>query len=481
MFYIGGGELMTRQAKVVILGAGTAGMTALKEVQRYTDDVLLINAGPYGTTCARVGCMPSKALLEVAHAYGRRDWLAASGIRGTDTLEADLASVMAHVRKLRDGFVAGPISTAEALGERSIHGQPRFLDATTLEVNGERIKAEAVIIATGTRPNLPEAWRSFGDRVVTSDEVFELKSPGRRVGVVGLGPMGVELGQAFAQLGCEVHAFTRGESVAGLHDPDVNQSLIDVLEGQMSVNTGADVTLRKGSYGVVMQGGGQEVEVDWVLASLGRRPNVEGLGLENLGVALDKRGVPAFDAKTLRIGELPVFIAGDVDGLRPLLHEAADAGRIAAYHALHPNAECLARRTPQGIVFTEPGAGYAGLIGAKLPSSGVVTGSVDFTRQGRAVTAGRNAGRLTLYADERDGRLLGAEMVAPDAEHLLHLLAWSIQQQLNVDQLLEMPFYHPTVEEGLRSALQGVRRELGKRRTQPDLPLCHEPANAALC
>lgn len=476
---------MTRRVKVVILGAGTAGMTALKEAQRYTDDVLLINAGPYGTTCARVGCMPSKALLEVAHAYGRRDWLATSGIRGTDTLEADLASVMAHVRKLRDGFVTGPIGTAEALGERSIHGQPRFLDATTLEVNGERIKAEAVIIATGTRPHVPEAWRSLGDRVVTSDEVFELESPGRRVGVVGLGPIGVELGQAFAQLDCEVHAFTRGKSVAGLHDPDVNQSLIDVLERQMSVTTGADVTLRENRHGVVMQGGSREVEVDWVLASLGRRPNVEGLGLENLcgdstGVALDKRGVPAFDAATLQIGELPVFIAGDVDGLRPLMHEAADAGRLAAYHALHPHAECLARRTPQGIVFTQPGAGYAGLTGAKLPSSGVVTGSVDFTRQGRALTAGRNAGRLTLYADERNGRLLGAEMVAPDAEHLLHLMAWSIQQQLSVDQLLEMPFYHPTVEEGLRSALQGVRRELGKRRTQPDLPLCHAPANAEL-
>lgn len=471
---------MTRQAKLVILGAGTAGLTALKEAQRYTDDVLLINAGPYGTTCARVGCMPSKALLEVAHAYGRRDWLAASGMQGGDTLRMDLPAVMAHVRTLRDRFVAGPIGTADSLGERNIHGQPRFIDSTTLEVNGERIRAEAVIIATGTRPNLPEAWRALGDRVVTSDEVFELQSPGRRVGVVGLGPIGVELGQAFAQLGCEVHGFTRGPSVAGLSDPEVNASLLEVLRRQMRVTTEAEVTLHLSDAGVVMQGGGQEVEVDWVLASLGRRPNVEGLGLENLGVELDKRGVPTFDPTTLRLGDLPVFIAGDVDGLRPLLHEAADAGRIAAYHALHPDAECLARRTPQGIVFTEPGAGHAGLTRAELPESGVVTGSADFTRQARALMAGRNAGRLQLYADEGDGRLLGAEMVAPDAEHLLHLLAWSIQQNLNVDQLLEMPFYHPTVEEGVRGALQAVRHELGKRRTQPDLPLCHEPADWAL-
>nr|WP_298413733.1 dihydrolipoyl dehydrogenase [uncultured Halomonas sp.] len=471
---------MTRQVKLVILGAGTAGLTALSEARRYTDDVLLINAGPYGTTCARVGCMPSKALLEVAHAYGRRDWLAASGIRGTDTLEADLVTIMAHVRKLRDRFIAGPIDTAESLGERSIHGQPRFLDPTTLEVNGERIQAEMVIIATGTRPVVPETWQALGDRIVTSDDVFELQAPGRRLGVVGLGPIGVELGQAFAQLGCEVHAFTRGSSVAGLSDPEVNASLLEVLKGQMSVTTGADVTLRQGDEGVLMQGGGQKVEVDWVLASLGRQPNVEGLGLENLGVELDKRGVPLFDASTLRIADLPIYITGDVNGLRPLMHEAADEGRIAAYHALHPDAECHRRRTPQGIVFTEPGAGYAGLTGADLPKNGVVSGSVDFSRQGRALMAGRNAGILQVYADERDGRLLGTEMVAPDAEHLLHLLAWSIQQELTVEQLLEMPFYHPVVEEGLRSALQAVRRELGKRRAQPDLPLCHEPADCAL-
>ncbi|MFD2189386.1 dihydrolipoyl dehydrogenase [Pistricoccus aurantiacus] len=471
---------MTRQAKLVVLGAGTAGLTALSEARRYTDDVLLINAGPYGTTCARVGCMPSKALLEVAHAYGRRDWLAESGIGGTQALEADLAAVMVHVRKLRDRFVAGPIDTAESLGERNIHGQPRFLDPTTLEVNGERIQAEKVIIATGTRPNLPEAWRALGDRVVTSDGVFELKAPGKRLGVVGLGPIGVELGQAFAQLGCEVHGFTRGSSLAGLSDPDVNASLIEVLERQMTVITDADVTLDQGDTGVLMQGGGREVEVDWVLASLGRRPNIEGLGLENLDVELDERGVPVFDASTLRIADLPIYITGDVSGLRPLMHEAADEGRIAAYHALHPDAECLRRRTPQAIVFTEPGAGHAGLTGAKLPQSGVVTGSADFSRQGRALMAGRNAGRLQLYADERDGRLLGAELVAPDAEHLLHLLAWSIQQEMTVDQILQMPFYHPTVEEGLRSALQAVRRELGKRRTQPDLPLCHEPAAWAL-
>ncbi|MGV8941781.1 MAG: dihydrolipoyl dehydrogenase [Lysobacter sp.] len=471
---------MTRRVRIAILGAGTAGLTALKEAQRYTDDVLLINHGPYGTTCARVGCMPSKALIEVAHAYARNEWLGKLGIGGTAALETNLPAIMAHVRELRDRFTAGAIRLAEDLGDRSIHGKPRFLDAHTLEVNGERIQAEAVVIATGTRPIVPEAWRKVGDRLVTSDDVFEMVSPGRRVGVVGLGPIGVELAQAFAQLGCEVHAFTAGTSIAALSDPQVNASLLQALGKQMSITTGATVSVRPGEACVVLDDGSNPVDVDWVLASIGRQPNIEGLGLDSLGVELDKRGMPVFDPATLRVGDLPIFIAGDVNGQRPLLHEAADEGRIAAYHALHPEADCLTRRAPLGIVFSEPGAGRAGLSFSELPATGVIVGASDYTRQARAVMAGRNAGLLHVYVDAATGRILGAEAVAPDAEHLLHLLAWSIQQKMTVDMMLQMPFYHPVVEEGLRTALQAARRELSKRREQPDLPLCRGAIDWAL-
>ncbi len=471
---------MTRRARLVILGAGTAGLTALKEARRHTEDVLLINEGPYGTTCARVGCMPSKSLLEVAHAYARRDWLASTGIGGTAGLEVDLAAVMAHVRGLRDRFVAGPIQLAESLGERSIRGRPRFLDPQTLEVDGERIHADAVIIATGTHPIVPEDWRALGERLVTSDGVFELVSPGRRVGVVGLGPVGAELGQAFAQLGCEVHAFTQQSTVAALTDPAVNTSLLEVLRRQMSVSTQTTVKARPESAGVVLDDGTNPVVVDWVLASLGRRPNLDGLGLDTLGVPLDERGMPGFDPLTLRVGNLPVYIAGDVNEQRPLLHEAVDDGRIAAHHALQPDAECLARRVPLGIVFTEPGAGRVGLSHRELPDSGIVTGAADFSRQGRAVAAGRNAGLLHLYVSTADSRVVGAELVTPDAEHLLHLLAWAIQQNMTVTQMLQMPFYHPTLEEGLRSALQSARSALHERSPQPDQPLCRESVDWAL-
>ncbi|MBV2235658.1 MAG: dihydrolipoyl dehydrogenase [Sterolibacterium sp.] len=474
---------MLRKTRLVIIGAGSAGLSALKEAQRTlgNDELLLINDGPYGTTCARVGCMPSKALLGPAHAYGRRRYLAAVGIQGTQQLAVDLPALLRHVRGLRDRFSAGSIELAHALGERNLQGRPRFLNAHALELNGERIEFEAAIIATGSRPLVPAPWQALGQRVLTSDDFFEQENLGRRVAVVGLGAIGVELGQALAQLGLEVIGLTRAATVAGLHDQDVSDSLVAALRQDMQVLTDVDVDLQAlGERAVRVQAGEQQFEVDWVLASLGRRPNLEDLGLENLGVRLDARGMPAFHPQTLQLGELPIFIAGDVNGFRPLLHEAADEGRIAAYHALQTDSRCLGRRVPLGIVFTEPNAAQVGAHPAELRKMDVVSGEADFSRQGRALMEGRNAGRLRVYARAQDGRLLGAQIVAPDGEHLAHLLAWAIQQGLTVDEVLQLPVYHPVVEEGLRSALQALRRVLGQQRQLPDLPLCSEPAAWAL-
>ncbi|MCK9516461.1 MAG: dihydrolipoyl dehydrogenase [Ottowia sp.] len=474
---------MTHKTTLAIIGAGSAGLTALKEAQRVTDDIILINHGPYGTTCARVGCMPSKALIAPAQALQRRSFMARAGVRGTDALSVDLPAVLRHVRALRDRFVQGPIELAESLGARSFSGRARFVDANTLEVGAERITAERTIIATGSRPIVPDAWKTLGPRVLTSDDVFEQEDLGPRVAVVGLGAVGTELGQALALLGLQVTGLTQGETVAGLTDPAVSNALLEALRKDMRIVTGVQAELEPlGETAVRVRAGGEVHDVDWVLASLGRRPNLEGLGLEQLGVALDARGMPAFDRQTLRLDGLPIYIAGDASGIRPILHEAADEGRIAAYHALHPDTECLARRARMGVVFTEPGAAVVGRSLRDLQATGTdfVAGEADFSRQSRALMEGRNAGLLRVYLDSPDGRILGAEIAAPAAEHLAHLLAWAIQAGMTVDDVLQLPFYHPVVEEGLRSALQAARRALGKRRVTPDLPLCGEPAAWAL-
>ena len=469
---------MTDTCKLAIIGAGTAGLAALKHAQRLTDDIMLIDHGPLGTTCARVGCMPSKALLAPAHAMEFVRSLGNAGIRGSDGLSADLPAVLAHVRGLRDRFIRGPIELVEELGERSLTGTARFIDAHTLQVGERRIKAQRIIIATGSHPLVPGPWRALGKRVITSDELFEQADLGHRVAVIGLGAIGAELGQGLALLGLEVHGYSQSVRIAGLSDPKVNESLLEILRKSMSVTTGVEVSLEAaGDHAVNVIAGDERREVDWVLAAIGRRPNLDGLGLEKLGVTLDRHGMPPFNPGTLQIGDLPIYIAGDVNRVRPLLHEAADEGRIAAHHALAPDAVRVRRRTAMGIVFTEPNAATVGQRREDLQHADVVIGSASFSRQGRALVMGRNAGQLHLYVQRDNAQLLGAELVAPDGGHLAHLLAWAIQQQLKVDDLLQMPFYHPVVEEGLRSALHDARKQLPQPRSPVDLPLC-EPAVA---
>jgi dihydrolipoamide dehydrogenase len=205
---------------------------------------------------------------------------------------------------------------------------------------------------------------------------------------------------------------------------------------------------------------GGSVTVEKVIAAVGRRPNVDGLGLETLGVPLDEEGMPEVEPMTMRIGTTPVLLAGDANGDKPLLHEAADEGHIAGLNATSKGPIHLPRRTPLSLVFCDPEVASVGQSAKDLDPETTLIGEVSFARQGRARILQANRGLLRIYAARRDGRLLGAEMAIPAAEHMVHLLALAIGQELTVHDLLRMPFYHPTLEEGLRTALRTIAREL---------------------
>lgn len=178
---------------------------------------------------------------------------------------------------------------------------------------------------------------------------------------------------------------------------------------------------------------------------------------------LDARGIPVHDRNTAQVADCPIFIAGDVSEDRPLLHEAADEGRIAGGNAgRFPDVRVRPRRTPLAVVFSEPQIAMAGASHAELSAAGIAfeIGRVSFEDQGRSRVMGRNLGALHVYGEVGTGRFLGAEMLGPAAEHIGHLLAWSVQRGDTVQQMLDSPFYHPVVEEGLRTALRGLQRAL---------------------
>lgn len=189
-------------------------------------------------------------------------------------------------------------------------------------------------------------------------------------------------------------------------------------------------------------------------------PNLCDLGLDGIGVRFNARGVPDYDLNTMQIGQFPIFIAGDVNADRPILHEANLEGRMAAYNATHEPIVAFKRKVPLAITFCDPNIVSVGAAWDTLKEKDIAVGEMKFGPLGRALVMAKNKGLLRVYARKADGRLLGAAMIAPKGEHLGHLLAWCVQQERSVTDLLKMPFYHPTIEEGLQGALYDLRRIL---------------------
>lgn len=461
--------MVRMECDVAIIGAGTAGLSAYRAAKKSGKSVVLIEGGPHGTTCARVGCMPSKLLIAAAEAAHRAEHAGPFGVHVDGRIRVDGREVMDRVRRERDRFVSFVLDDVQAMSEADkLQGTARFTSDGVLRVGDEtEVRAGCVIIATGTSPIVPDLYQALGDRLVINDDVFEWQDLPRRVLVVGSGVIGVELGQALARLGVQVQIVNRSESFAQITDPVVRDQARHALQKEVDILANVHIlsARREGNEAVVTysvaDGPEQTGRYDYVLLTAGRHPNLSALQLDKTSLPLDQHGVPVFDPTTMQVGESPVFIAGDVDGRATILHEAADDGWIAGTNAgRYPGVQASPRRAPLAIVFSDPQIARAGQSFRSLEGSSIAVGQVDFSNQGRSRVMLRNQGILRIYARTEDARFMGAEMVGPDMEHIAHLLAWCHQQAMTIPQMLAMPFYHPTVEEGLRTALRDTLARL---------------------
>jgi dihydrolipoamide dehydrogenase len=455
--------MKTLHTDVAVIGAGTAGLAAYRAAIAAGKRALIIEGGQYGTTCARVGCMPSKLLIAAAEAAHSAAHGAPFGVHIDGAVRVDGREVMDRVKRERDRFVGFVLEGVEGIpAEHKLRGYARFVAETVLRVDDHtEVQAASVVIATGSHPAVPPPFQALGDRLVVNDDVFYWDDLPRSVAVFGPGVIGLELGQSLARLGVRVRVFGVSGSVGGITDPVVRQSAKKAFQEEFYLDPDARVleTVRVGDeveVRYVALDNTERVErFDYALVATGRRPNVGGLGLEHTSLTLGAGGVPEFDRYTMQAGTAPIFVAGDANNDIPLLHEAADEGRIAGENAARfPDVRAGLRRAPLAVVFSDPQIAVVGTPHARLAAGTFVTGEVDFSNQGRSRVMLKNKGRLHVYADRRTGRFLGAEMAGPSVEHIGHLLAWALQQELTVDRMLEMPFYHPVVEEGLRTALR---------------------------
>ena len=461
------------QADVVVIGGGTAGMGAFRNARLHTDNVYLIESHAFGTTCARVGCMPSKLLIAAAEARHHALHTDPFGIHlDKDSVTVNGEEVMNRVKSERDRFVGFVLSDVEEWpADKRIMGTAKFIDANTVQIDDHtEITAKAIVIATGSRPVMLSQWQTLGDKVIINDDVFSWDTLPESVAVFGPGVIGLELGQALHRLGVKVEVFGVGGNLGGISDPVVLEEAKAVFGEEMILHLDAqtEAALDKDGNVVVkweQDGESGEFTAEYLLAAVGRRPNVDNIGLENLDIKLDDRGVPVADPLTMQTSIANMFIAGDASNQLPLLHEASDQGKIAGDNAgRYPNLEQGLRRSTIGVVFTTPQIASIGLkytqVSAKYSEDQFVIGEVSFKNQGRSRVMLVNKGHMRVYAEQGTGLFLGAEIFGPAAEHLAHLLAWAHQMRMTIPQMLDMPFYHPVIEEGLRTALRDVNAKL---------------------
>lgn len=440
---------------VAIIGAGTAGLSAERTARKAGARTLLIDDGFKGTLCANTGCMPSKLLIAAARAHADLDKARVMGI-DIPPARVDGRGVMQRLRAERDHFVQATKGSYDALPDGTcIDARARFVAPDRLELDdGRQVTARSVVIATGSVPVIPDPYRNLGSRILTSDSLFELHDLPDSLAVIGAGPLGAELAQAMGRLGVRVALFDAGNRLARIRCDKVHDAFRDIFARDVTLHLGCAPQPSRQENAIRLAWDGGHEDFDQVLVATGRAPALEGLNLKATGLALDKHGTPVFDRRTMQCGDTAIFVAGDVDADAPVLHEASLDGLVAGGNAAsHPAVAAHDRPPLFTITFTDPPVAAIG----DPPDTCALNAHADYAHQGRARVEARAEGMLRLGADD-GGRLIGADLAVPGGDHMAHLLTWAIMNCTSASDLLEMPFYHPTLEEGLKPALREICR-----------------------
>ncbi len=456
-----------RCVEYLIIGVGTAGLGAYSRIRRKSKSLLLIQHGEFGTTCARVGCMPSKMMITAAELAHNIDNGAYFGINGS--YQVDGERVFARLQKDRaEKFVGGVLKAVAKIPEELIiRGEAKFVDDHCVEVNGEQIKADKIILACGSSPYIPPVFNDIRNYIDTSDTIFELDQLPKSLAVVGLGVIALELGQAFHRLGVRTTLFGHSGRIGAFTYPSLQQLTMQTLQQELDiVPRGEFIAAKKidGEFELTFrQDDGQAItqRFERVLVAAGRRSNVRKMNLSATKLSLDERGIPLYQMDSMQCGDSHIFIAGDATEDLPLWHEAYDEGRIAADSAIvFPQKNSKARRVPLGIYFTDPQMALVGRRFVELNPDEIVIGKAAFHKGPRHEIYNEHHGEFALFVDKREGRILGAEIFGRGAEHFAHYLALAISQNLTVKEVLQAPFYHPCLEEVMKMALNSAMFQL---------------------
>jgi pyruvate/2-oxoglutarate dehydrogenase complex dihydrolipoamide dehydrogenase (E3) component len=449
---------------LVVIGGGSAGLTAARTAARLGARTLLVERDRLGGDCLWTGCVPSKALLHAAAEVRAARGVGRYGLPAP-TGPADWAAVMNHVKRAIAAIEPHDSAEAlESLGVEVAHGPAVFTGPRTLAVGQREVSFRYAMIATGSSPALVPVPGLAEAGPLNSDTVWDLAElPGRLV-VLGGGPIGCELGQAFARLGSAVTVVEAMERLLPREEPRASQVVRQHLEADgVTVRTGYRAEKVTGR---AVHGPGGPIAYDALLAVTGRRANLAGLGLEAAGVELDERGDIRIDGR-LRTANPRIYAAGDVTGRSAFTHLGGVQGAAAATDALLGVRRRINYSTIPRVTFTDPEVARVGLTGqdahARYGDAARVR-TLEHDRVDRAVADGRTEGFTTLVLGPR-GRIVGATVLAPRAGETIAHLAAAVRLGWTPSQYAATVHPYPTYADGpWHAALGDVYARLARHR-----------------
>jgi pyruvate/2-oxoglutarate dehydrogenase complex dihydrolipoamide dehydrogenase (E3) component len=455
----------TGRYNMVVIGGGTAGLVTAAGAAGLGAKVALIERALLGGDCLNVGCVPSKALIRCARAFAEVRDAGNYGVTVPEGTTVDFGAVMERMRKLRAGI--SPHDSAKRfrdLGVDVFIGEARFTGRDTVEVAGTTLRFSRACIATGARavplpiPRLEEAG------YLTNETLFSLTELPRRLAVIGAGPIGCEMAQTFARFGTEVTLLEAMHQLLGREDQDAAERVKQALvRDGVRINCCAKISgvRKKDDQTILTLEGkaGGEVAVDAVLVSVGRAPNVEGLGLEAAGVEFDtKRGVKVDDR--LRTTNRRIFAAGDICSPYKFTHAADFMARIVIQNALFFGRSKASALTIPWCTYTDPEIAHVGMYEKQAQDKGieVETFTVEMSDVDRAILDGEDEGFLKVLVKKGSDKILGATLVAPHAGEMISEITLAMVSGAGLGTLAKTIHPYPTQAEVIRKVGDAYNR-----------------------
>jgi pyruvate/2-oxoglutarate dehydrogenase complex dihydrolipoamide dehydrogenase (E3) component len=451
---------------LVVIGAGTAGLVAAAGAAGLGARVALVERRLLGGDCLNFGCVPSKALIRASRICAEIRRAADYGIAPNAPKQLEFAAVMARMRRIRAELSANDSAARfKSLGVDVFLGDGRFVGRDAVEVDGRRLNFSRALVATGAHPAAPPIPGLADAGFLTNETVFSLTELPRRLAVIGAGPIGCELAQAFRRLGSEVWLLEALAKILPREDADAAAIIERAIVGDgVKLLTGCTITsVETGAAGRIVRaehrGARREIEVDEILVTAGRAPNVEGIGLEAAGVEYDRRtGVRVNDY--LQTSNPRIFAAGDVCSALQFTHLSDAHARIVIRNALFFGRQRARRLIIPWCIYTDPEIAHVGLGEAEADARGVAirTFTQEMIAVDRAILDGETAGLAKVHVREGGDEIMGATIVAAHAGETISELTLAISAGIGLGRIAGVIHPYPTQAEAIKKIADAYNR-----------------------